>query len=110
MGTTKRIGPLELTGSYTTNIYNQGSALIYDEIRKIHVANITSSAKTFRLFLGATGANVQGTEQFYDQEVPPNDFFEYHCKLKLMSTEFLVGGASAVDSLVITIETEQTVV
>lgn len=110
-GTIKRTaGPVAMSATMTTNIYNQGSALIYDIIRHIHVVNKTSSAATFRLFLGATGANTAGTELFYDQSVAANSSFDWYGVLKMLSTDFLVGGASAGATLTITVMGEQNVV
>lgn len=110
-GTIKRtFGPLALINTYTTNIYNNASALIYDIIRHIHVANKTAGAVTFRLYLGATGANAAGTELFFDHSVPANSEFDWYGALKLTSTDFLVGGASANTSLSIEAEGEQVVV
>lgn len=110
-GTIKRIaGPLALTNTYTTNVYNNTSALIYDVIRHIHVANKTGGAVSFRLYVGATGANTAGTELFYDKSVAANDVYDWYGALKLTSTDFLVGGASAATSLTITIEGDQHVV
>lgn len=110
-GTIKRtFGPLALTNTYTTNVYNNTSALLYDVIRSINVCNKTGGAVTFRLFLGATGANAAGTEIFFDKSVAAGETFRYNCNLKLTSTDFLVGGASAATSLTIWAEGEQTVV
>lgn len=107
-GTLKRIfGPLALTNTYTTNVYNQGSALIYDLIRYLHIANKTGGAVTFRLFIGATGANAAGTEWFFDKSIAAGDVYTHYCALKLTSTDFLVGGASAATSLTITAGGEQ---
>ena len=109
-GTVKRLaGPLALTTTYTTNIYNNASALIYDVVRHIHVAN-KLLADTFRLYLGATGANAAGTELFFDYPVGAKLTFDYYCAKKLLSTDFLVGGAATTLTLVITIEGEQYVV
>ena len=109
-GTIKRLaGPLALTTTYTTNIYNNASALIYDVVRHIHVAN-KLLADTFRLYLGATGANAAGTELFFDYPVGAKLTFDYYCAKKLLSTDFLVGGAATTLTLVITIEGEQYVV
>ena len=110
-GTIKKlVGPIALTSTYTTNVYNNTSALIYDVVRHIHVANKTSGAVSFRLFLGATGANAAGTELFYDTSVPANSYIDWYGALKLLSTDFLVGGASAATSLSILIEGDQHVV
>ena len=107
-GTIKRLaGPLALTNTYTTNVYNDASALLYSVIRHLHITNKTAGTVTFRLYLGATGANTAGTELFFDTSVPANSSFEWYGALKLLSTDFLVGGASALTSLTILIEGEQ---
>lgn len=112
-GTVKRtVGPVALTTTYTTNIYQGGggSALIYDVIRRIHISNKLTSAVTFRIYLGATGANAAGTELFFDTSIPANSYISFPCALKMTSTDFLVGGAGTTLGLVITIESEQFVV
>ena len=110
-GALKRtFGPVALTNTLTTNVYNQGSALIFDVIKHIHVANKTAGAVTFSLWLGATGANAAGTELFNGVTVAANSTFDYYCNLKMLSTDFLVGGASANTSLTIYGEGEQVVV
>jgi len=106
----KLAGPLALTNTYTTNVYVPASALVYDVIRHIHVANKTAAAVTFRLYVGATGANDAGTELFFDKSVGANDVYDYYCALKLTSADYLVGGASAATSLTITLEGESQVV
>lgn len=106
----RTVGPVALSSTLTTNVYNQGSALIYDIIKHIHVVNKTASAATFSLWLGATGGNAAGTELFNGQNVPANSSFDFYCNLKMLNTDFLVGGASAATSLTITIEGEQYVV
>jgi hypothetical protein len=109
-GTLKRtFGPLALTTTYTTNVYNNTSALIYDVLRHIHVAN-KLLADTFRLFLGATGANAAGSELFFDYPVAAKQSYDYYCALKMVSTDFLVGGAATTLTLVIEGEGEQYVV
>jgi hypothetical protein len=115
-GTLKRtFGPLALTNTYTTNVYNNASALIYDLIWHFHIANKGVAVATFRLFLGATGANAAGTEVFFD--TPPGgiavgSYFDFYPArgIKLTSTDFLVGGASLATTLTIMAEGEQFVV
>ncbi len=110
-GTVKRtFGPVALSATLTTNVYNQASALIYDVIKHIHVVNKTGSAATFTLYLGATGANAAGTELFVAQTVAANSSYDWYGNLKVSSTEFIVGGASAGTTLTITAEGEQFVV
>lgn len=110
-GTLKRtFGPVAMSNTLTTNIYNQGSALIFDVIKHLHIANKTASAITFSLWLGATGANAAGTELFTAVTIAPNSYFDWYGNLKMTSTDFLVGGASAATSLTITGMGEQNVV
>lgn len=111
-GTIKRtFGPVAMSNTLTTNIYNQSSALIYDVITHIAIVNKTAGAVTFSLWLGATGANAAGTEVIGTaKSVPANDTYHWYGRLKMTSTDFLVGGASAATSLTITGEGEQYVV
>lgn len=102
-GTIKRtFGPLALTTTMTTNVYNQASALIYDVIRHIHISNKTALAATFSLWLGATGGNAAGTELFTAVSIPANDYLDWYGNLKMVSTDFLVGGAGTTLALTIT--------
>lgn len=109
-GILKRLALLALTNVYTTNVYNPSSALIFDTIRHIHVANKTAGTVTFRLYLGATGANAAGTELFFDYPVAANSTYDWYGALKITSTDFIVGGANASTSLTILIEGDSTVV
>ena len=109
-GTVKRtFGPLALTNTLTTNVYNQGSALIYDVIKHIHIANKTGAAAKVSLWLGATGANAAGSELFNGVSIPANSYLDYYCNLKMLSTDFLVGGSDTATALTITAEGEQFV-
>jgi hypothetical protein len=110
-GTIKRtFGPVALSNTLTTNVYNNTSALIYDVIRQLHIVNKTGGAVTFSLWIGATGANTAGTELFNGQSVAANDVYDWYTALKLVTADFLVGGASAATSLTITGMGEQYVV
>ena len=110
-GTIKRtFGPLALTTTLTTNVYNQGSALIFDVLTHIHIANKTASAATFSLWLGATGANAAGTELFNGYSVAANSVYDWYGRLKMTSTDFLVGGSNTATALTIQAEGEQVVV
>jgi hypothetical protein len=108
--TKRTVGPVALTNTLTTNVYNNASALIFDVIKHIHVVNKTAGAVTFSLWLGATGANAAGTEFFNGKSVAANDVYDWYGSLKMLSTDFLVGGASALSALTITIEGESYVV
>jgi hypothetical protein len=105
------VPPTALTNTLTTNIYNNASALIYDVFKWMYVCNKTSGAVTFSLWLGLTGANTAGTELYNAVSVPANTTSAFYMgNMKVVTTQFLVGGASANASLTITITGEQVVV
>ncbi len=106
----RTVGPVALTTTLTTNVYNNASALIYDVIKHLHVVNKTVSAATFSLWIGATAGNVAGTEWFNGQSVPANSVYDFYCNMKLVSTDFLVGGSNTTLALTLTLEGEQVVV
>lgn len=109
-GTIKRIsGPAFLAAS-ATDIYTPPASTIYTIIRHIHIDNVTAGAVTFTLYVGATGGSAAGTELFKGYSVAANSSFDYYCALKMISTDFLSGLASAGTSLTITVEGEQVVV
>ena len=106
-----RFGPVALTNTYTTNILNPptasggtngGSSSQYIILKHVRVVNKTGGAVTYRLFLGATGANAAGTEVIgYDLSVAANSYSDWYGMLRLDAADFLVGGASANTSLTI---------
>ncbi len=106
-----RFGPVALTNTYTTNILNPptasggtnaGSSSQYIVLKHIRVVNKTAGAVSFRLFLGATGANAAGTEIIgYDLSVAANSYVDWYGLLRIDAADFLVGGASAATSLTI---------
>jgi len=111
--TTKRLaGPVALSTTLTTNVYQGGggSALIKDVVRHIHVVNKTGSTAKLTLFLGATAANAAGTELFYQKAIAAYDTFDYYCALRMLSTDYLVGGSDTAAALTITVEGDQEVV
>lgn len=111
-GRITKYGPVALTTTMTTNIMQggNGSALIYDVVKRVHVVNKTNAAQTYSLWLGATTANAAGTEVISAHSVPANSEHIWYPETKMLSTDFLVGGASAATSLTIIVETEQFVV
>lgn len=109
-GTIKRIaGPAYLINS-ATDIYTPAAATIYTIIRQIHIANVTTGAVTFTLYVGATGGSAGGTELFKNVSVPANSTLDFGCALKMASTDFLSGLASGSSSLTITVMGELVVV
>lgn len=110
-----RFGPLKLTSTYTTNILNPGTttggvnstAAPYDKLeirlRHLRITNVTGTAATFRLFIDGTGGNTAGKEIEYGKSVPSNSSIDlwFTPGLLLVGADFLVGGASADDTLTI---------
>lgn len=106
-------GPVALTNTLTTNIFNPAITSVaggvgithsqpYYLCRKIRIVNKTAGAVTFSLWLGATGANAAGTEVIGTAtSIPANQAFEWNGLMRIDSTQFLVGGASANTSLTI---------
>ena len=106
-------GPVALTTTLTTNILNPAVTSMsgpvgitiaqpYVIIRRIRIVNKDSSARTFTLYIGATGANTAGTEFLGTaQSVAANSSYEWYGAKRMDSTQFLVGGASANTTLTI---------
>lgn len=104
-----RFGPIALTNTLTTNLLNPpaasggvngGSSAQYIILRHLRFVNKTAGPITFSLWLGGTGGNVAGTEVVgIGLSVPANDVYDWYGELRLDSTDFLVGGASANTSM-----------
>lgn len=104
-------GPVALTNTYTTNILNPptatggtngGSSSQYIVILHFRIVNKTGGTVTFRLYKGATGGNVAGTELIgYDFPITANNGQDFYGKWRFDAADFLVGGASAATSLTI---------
>jgi len=119
MAQNKRInvGPIALTNTLTTNILNPptatggvnaGSSNNYILIYQMHITNKTAGAVTYTLYKGATGGNAAGTELAVGVSVPANSSTQLYWQngLRFDTADFLVGGASANTSLVITMTGE----
>ena len=102
-------GPAAFATGGVVNIYNQGSALIYDVITHIHIVNTAGTAATFDLHLGTTGISTAASALFTSQPVAANGVYDWYGRLKMTSADFLTGQASAV-TCSITIEGVQCVV
>lgn len=113
-----RMGPVALTATLTTNVMNPptltgGTGLAgtntasYLILRHIRIVNKTAGAVTFSLYIGATGANVAGTEFMgLGTSVAANSYVDWYGMLRLDTADFLVGGASALTSLTFQAEGE----
>lgn len=106
-------GPVALTTTLTTNVLNcnvtslagpvgftQSQAYII--IKHFRIVNKTSSAATFTLYKGATGANTAGTEFLGTaMSVPANSALDFYGQWRFDAADFLVGGAGTTLALVI---------
>lgn len=99
-------GPAFLANS-VADIYTPPASTVYTVIYHIHIANVTGGIVTFTLYKGATGGSAAGTELFKAKSVSANDVYDFYCTLKMKSTDFLTGLASAASSLTIEIEAER---
>lgn len=106
---TFRFGPIALTNVLTTNLLNPpaaaagvnaGASAQYIILKHLRITNKTAAAVTFSMWLGATGANVAGTEVIGQGKiVPANDSIDWYGILRLDVADFLVGGSSAAAAL-----------
>lgn len=130
---TFRFGPVALSATLTTNIFSPPSFVAtlgtgtpstapgvgveadilgtYVVLRHIRIVNKTTSAATFSLYIGATGANAAGTEFIGTAlSVAPNSAFDWYGAIRLVNNQtqvdFLVGGAGTATALTITGEGE----
>lgn len=104
-GTIKRIsGPAYLSNA-AADIYTPPNAAVYVVINQIHIANTTSGAVTFTLYIGASGGSSAGTELAKAISVAANSVYDLYWNpgIKMISTDFLTGLASAATSLTITV-------
>ena len=106
-GTLKRLaGPAYLSNSAADVLAAPASGTRYI-VRHIHIANEDSSARTFSLFLGATGGSSGGTSLFPTKSIPANDVYDWYCYLEMTSSDYLSGLASVASKLVITVAGEK---
>jgi hypothetical protein len=76
-------------------------------LKHLRVTNKTTSAASFSMWLGATGANVAGTEVIgQGQLVAANTSYDWYGLLRIDVADFLVGGASTANALSISGEGE----
>ncbi len=104
-GTLKRIsGPAYLANA-AANIYTPPASTIRTDIRQIHLANKTAGAVSATLYVGATGGSAGGTEILPGVSLPANTEYNmyFNPALRMESTDFLSGLASAASSITITV-------
>lgn len=113
---TFRFGPIPLTADLTANLLNPpaaaggvnaGASPQYIVLRHLRVTSKIAGAASFSMWLGATGANVAGTEVVgQGQVVPANTSYDWYGQMRIDAADFLVGGASAAGALTVSGEGE----
>ena len=109
-GTLKRISGPAFLANAVANIYTPAASTIYTTIRQIHLSNVTVSAATFTLYVGATGGSAAGTELAKGISIPANSTYVMNMVLRMDSTDFLTGLSGTASAITITVEGELTVV
>ena len=104
-GAIKKISGPAFLAAAAADIYTPPNAAVFTVINHIHIANVTAGAVTFTLFVGATGGSAAGTQLFAAYSVAANSTYDWYSSpgMKLTSTEFLTGLASAATSLTISV-------
>jgi hypothetical protein len=111
-GTLKRIsGPAYLAAA-AADIYTPPAATIYTVIKQIHLTNKDASARTATLYVGATGGSAGGTEILAAYSIAIGGVYDMYFQpgLRMASTDFLTGLASAATAVTIVVMGEQNVV
>jgi hypothetical protein len=116
---TIRLGPVALTNTLTTNIWNpptltggvgSGTTNVntYYIIKHIRIVNTTSSAATYTLAVGTTGVTPSVSNAFmgFAKSVPANQSEDWYGILTLDVADFLVGGSGTASALTIEAEAE----
>jgi hypothetical protein len=86
---------------------NAGPSNQYIIVKHIRVVNKTGAAVNISLWIGATGGSAAGTEFAWSATpVPANQFLDFYGQVRLDTTDFLTGLASAAASLTIEFEGE----
>lgn len=113
-----RVGPVALSVTLTTNILNTGITSLagpigytqtqpYALLTHMRLVNKTGVSATVSLWLGATGANTAGTEfAFNGYPIPANSYVDWYGRLRMESTDFLVGGAGTATAITFQAEGE----
>ncbi len=100
----KRLAGPAFIAATATNVYNQGSALLYTIIDHIHIANITAAPVSANVCVSTTGNASDGKNLMKGKSVPANDYIDlYPASLRLDSTDFLTALDGNGAALVITV-------
>lgn len=104
------VGNLFNPGTLTGGVNPPAGTNQYWIIRHIRIVNKTAGAVTFSGYIGATGGSAAGTEFLgTGLSIAANSYVDWYGAVRLDTTDFLTGVASAATSLTIEGEGEQGV-
>lgn len=113
-----RVGPVAMSATLSTTILNTAIGSLsgptgytqtqpYAILTHIRIVNKTAGPVSASLYIGASGASAAGTEfAFNAYSVPANSYVDWYGRVRLESTDYLTGGASAGTSLTFEAEGE----
>lgn len=113
-----RVGPVALSTTLTVTVLNCSlSALAgptgytqtqpYVILTHVRIVNKQATAGTVSLYIGSSGADAAGTEfAFNAYSVAGNSYVDWYGRVRLESTDYLTGGASAATTLTFQAEGE----
>lgn len=114
-----RIGPVVLSVTLTTNIVNpptltggvnppSGSTNSYLVLRHVRVTNVTGTAATLTMCIGATGATASSSNSFmgFGLSVAANSYVDWYGMVRLDAADFIVGGSGTATALTFEAEGE----
>lgn len=108
----ERFGPtLMVSGATGQNLLNPAAAgagavgytatASYAIVRKMRITNITASAATFQMFIGATSGTATGTTFWgYNYSIPANTGADWQGYLRLGAADFLSANVNTANALV----------
>lgn len=99
---TRLAGPLLLSGATVTR-YTVGTGKLAI-VRHIHIANVTASAATLTLSVGADGT---GTQLFTAKSIPANDVYDFYCYIIMAAAEFIAAHSGTASALNLTINGDE---
>lgn len=120
-----RVGPVALTTTLTTTIFNTAvtsfsgptgisspaTLALYAILTHIRIVNKTASAATASLYIGASGGDAAGTEfAFNGYSVAANSYVDWYGRVRLDAADYLTGGAGTGTALTFEAEGEIGVV
>lgn len=104
--TPKRLAGPAFLASSATNIYTPADSDRYALISGLNFTNADSVPRTFSIYIGATGASTAGTQLISNKVLQAGETYTWFApasKLRMDSTDFLVGICSAASAIAVVV-------